>query len=391
MATQVGGLDIRGGGQRPGGGSQSSNRVPSGSTAHPKRPYSDSSSASITSTPAERNWASIASRSATRKFTMNACSGRPKYSVSWSKTAQVVEPPGVHSNGLAPQSVFSIPRCSAYQSKRSPDRPPARWNTPPIPVTRSMAAMLRREGLRGARSHGVGHIPVRLRGPRGRRRDTRPVSRRDLVRDPFDLPARIGAAEHQDRARLVAGPDRDVLGAGRGGQEVPPAHPPLLALDDGDALAAEHDEPLRRLLRVVVAARFTWLKHVDVGPPAQLAPDPEARHALPRQLTQVADEPAVVDWHLSLGRLLELRFLHRALLVSASGRWILKRSPRAASPGRRPEARSAAASRSLRRGGCAIPAASAVLPPSPGLRRAPRSMPRRRRTRCLRPATSPAR
>ena len=62
----------------PGGGSQSSNRLPSGSTAHPKRPSSDSSSASITSTPAERNWASIASRSATRKFTMYACSGRPK-------------------------------------------------------------------------------------------------------------------------------------------------------------------------------------------------------------------------------------------------------------------------------------------------------------------------
>jgi len=31
--------------QRPGEGSQISNRVPSGSTAHPKRPYSDSSSA----------------------------------------------------------------------------------------------------------------------------------------------------------------------------------------------------------------------------------------------------------------------------------------------------------------------------------------------------------
>ena len=73
---------------------------------------------SITSTPAERNWASIASRSATRKFTMNACSGRPKYSVSWSKSAQIVEPPGVHSNCLVPQSEMSMPRCSAYQARR---------------------------------------------------------------------------------------------------------------------------------------------------------------------------------------------------------------------------------------------------------------------------------
>ena len=31
---------------------------------------------------------------------MNACSGRPKYSVSGSKIAQVVEPPGVHPNWL---------------------------------------------------------------------------------------------------------------------------------------------------------------------------------------------------------------------------------------------------------------------------------------------------
>src|SRR4051794_15485120 len=72
---------------------------------------------------------------------MNVCSGRPKYSVSWSKTAQVVEPPGVHSNGLPPQSDRSMPRCSAYQSRRLAACP-ARWNTPPIPVTRSTIAML---------------------------------------------------------------------------------------------------------------------------------------------------------------------------------------------------------------------------------------------------------
>src|SRR4051794_13180986 len=87
----------------------------------------------------------MASRSATRKFTMNAWSGRPKYSVSWSKTDQVVEPPGVHSNCLAPHSETSMPRCSAYQSRRPAC--PARWKTPPIPVTRSMAAMVRGRSL----------------------------------------------------------------------------------------------------------------------------------------------------------------------------------------------------------------------------------------------------
>src|SRR2546421_1318687 len=47
-------------------GSQSSNRLPSGSVAQPKRPFSISSTRSSTATPAARSWASIASRSPTR-------------------------------------------------------------------------------------------------------------------------------------------------------------------------------------------------------------------------------------------------------------------------------------------------------------------------------------
>src|SRR5262249_33650952 len=43
--------------------------------------------------------------------------------------------------GLPPQSAMSMPRCSAYQARRLAASP-ARWKTPPIPVTRSMAAML---------------------------------------------------------------------------------------------------------------------------------------------------------------------------------------------------------------------------------------------------------
>ena len=58
---------------------------------------------------------------------------------------------------------------------------------------------------------------------------TSPYFRRRLVGDPFDLPGRIGTAEHEDRARLIAGSDRDVLGSWRGVQIVPLAHVPLFA------------------------------------------------------------------------------------------------------------------------------------------------------------------
>jgi hypothetical protein len=80
--------------------------------------------------------------------------------------------------------------------------------------------------------------------------------------------------------------------------------------------------PLLRLLRVVVAGSFTGLQDVDVDPdarrvrivlrPIEVAPDPEARNRLPRHLTQVEDEPAAVDGHLPLRRLLDVSFLHRA-------------------------------------------------------------------------------
>jgi hypothetical protein len=59
---------VHGGGRQipSGGGSQSSNRLPSGSVAQPNRPFSDSSIRSWTAAPAARSWASIASRSWTR-------------------------------------------------------------------------------------------------------------------------------------------------------------------------------------------------------------------------------------------------------------------------------------------------------------------------------------
>src|SRR4051794_31091128 len=124
---------------------------------------------------------------------MHPCSARPKYSVSWSNTAHVVEPPGVHSNGLAPQSVSSMPRCSAYQSRRSAASA-ARWNTPPIPVTRSMIASLRR---------CAGGRPGRVTGARGTTSDVEIVTERLHLR-PFeaaDLPAFTAYRSHPDVAR----------------------------------------------------------------------------------------------------------------------------------------------------------------------------------------------
>src|SRR5438105_4230453 len=48
----------------------------------------------------------------------------------------------VDSKVVVPHSERSMPRCSAYQPRRLAACP-ARWNTPPIPVTRSMIATLR--------------------------------------------------------------------------------------------------------------------------------------------------------------------------------------------------------------------------------------------------------
>jgi hypothetical protein len=73
---------------------------------------------------------------------------------------------------------------------------------------------------------------------------------------------------------------------------------------------------------MVVTGGFTGLQDMDVDPdprparivlrPIEAAPDPETRNRLPRHLTQIEDEPATVDGHLPLRRLLDVSFLHRA-------------------------------------------------------------------------------
>jgi len=77
---------------------------------------------------------------------------------------------------------------------------------------------------------------------------------------------------------------------------VPPAHPPFLVLDDGDALAAQDEEAFLRGFGVVVAVRLAGPEYVDVDADARRrrigvrgvepAPDAEPRDrdrsALPR-------------------------------------------------------------------------------------------------------------
>ncbi len=77
-------------------------------------------------------------------------------------------------------------------------------------------------------------------------------------------PASLAAgtdAEHE--AGALAGSDEDVLGPGRAVHEVPGAEPPLLALDEEQALAREHEEPLLRVLSVVERVRLARTEDPD--------------------------------------------------------------------------------------------------------------------------------
>ena len=99
-----------------------------------------------------------------------------------------------------------MPRCSAYQSRR-PAACSARWNTPPIPVTRSMFAMLRtiarrRRGRAGSVQIGFGAL----------RRDRRRLAERASNRRPSapnaSLPSPTRTRSRPSRARpSIARPD----------------------------------------------------------------------------------------------------------------------------------------------------------------------------------------
>ena len=81
--------------------------------------------------------------------------------------------------------------------------------------------------------------------------------------------------------------------------EVPGPEPPLLALDEQQALAREHEEVLLVVLAVVHACGLAGLQHADIDPDLReprlaLEPRVGAEVALPpERLARVQHEPAL--------------------------------------------------------------------------------------------------
>src|SRR3954449_1422692 len=172
---------------------------------------------------------------------------------------------------------------------------------------------------RPGRAHALDRRAVRVRdaGVVGLLLDRVPVLRGRRLDGVEDRRARRARAVHEDRARPVAGADRDVARAGRRVQVVPRPHPPLLALDDRDALARQDEEPLEVVLLVVEAGRVAGPQdvHADAEPVrlvvgrAEAAPRAAAGHRRPADLGQVEDVPAVVDRHAADVGLFDLRLV----------------------------------------------------------------------------------
>ena len=94
-----------------------------------------------------------------------------------------------------------------------------------VPVRRPLAA--RRLEPPHVRLFRVGRLLVRARA----------VARCELRHRVAHMPVLGPGAGHQDRARPVAGADEDVLRSRRAVDEVPGTQPPLLTLDEQQALA----------------------------------------------------------------------------------------------------------------------------------------------------------
>ena len=142
----------------------------------------------------------------------------------------------------------------------------------------------RRPGQLGGRLLAPARLGVRLDGIVGGLGDGGAVARRQLadgVVDRLPGPPRAG---HQDPARTVSGAHEHVRGAGGAVEEAPLREPLLLAVDDRDALPAEHEEVLLEALRVVEAARLPRLEHADA--------DPVVGEAVPATVERDGDRPA---------------------------------------------------------------------------------------------------
>ena len=106
-------------------------------------------------------------------------------------------------------------------------------------------------------------------------------------------------ADGNQERRLVSRPDDDVLDPGRTMEVVPLLEPPLLALDDQQALAREDEEALLVILAVVHRHRLPRpddaeieAELVEVHATLEVAVHTELAAVEPLHVTDVPDEPA---------------------------------------------------------------------------------------------------
>src|SRR5262245_6435415 len=129
--------------------------------------------------------------------------------------------------------------------------------------------------------------------------------------------AGLPRADHEDHAGALSGPDEDVFCPRRAVDEIPCLQAVLLAFDQKEALAREHEKVLLLVLPVVHAVRLAGLDNVEVDAverealvPLESTPVPKRLVALPARLSGVDDEPTLPLGNQPRVSLDELRFRH---------------------------------------------------------------------------------
>src|SRR5829696_797320 len=156
-------------------------------------------------------------------------------------------------------------------------------------------AVARRLRLRPARGDGFGVLGGLFRA--------RSVAAGDLVRDVVAVgPERLvlARAHREDDARAVARSDDHMLRLGRAVREVPLAQRPLLALDDQQRLAREHEESLRLGFPVVHGVRLARLEDGKLCRPWRWN-QRASRAFTTNQPALTGTSPASVSWSLASG------------------------------------------------------------------------------------------
>src|SRR5918999_1265423 len=202
------------------------------------------------------------------------CAGRPavRISLPWPTGRQ------------APRQTRAPSRCS----RCSPT--PTRSGSGRRAALRSLRLGARQPAWAVGRGYGVREARIGLARVARLLLDPGAVAERDLVhrvRAAVDvlLDVLAGAGGEHD-AGAVPGPEDDVLRLGRAVDVVPLPQRPLLALDDQERLARQHEEALLVCLPVVHPDRLARLEHEQV--------DAELREVLPRLVVVPAGEGQAV-------------------------------------------------------------------------------------------------